>query len=165
MKKTQQQLMLLFGTFLVLSAAIYVAGEFLHYDMSIFDDASHTTRFCIYTTMILLTVIMLPLALRLFKFRKVSDDLHLRQAAALRQWGSLRLIVMGLLLLVNTALYYAFGLEASYGYLAVVTLLCFPFVIPTMSRCKAELSSTDESEYSDNSKRSDEEANSSHSQL
>ena len=50
-----------------------------------------------------------------------------------------KIVVLGLLLVVNTSLYYAFELEASYGYLAVITLLCMPFVIPTMSRCEEEV--------------------------
>ena len=139
MKKTRNLLMMIFSGFLLLATFIYILGEFLHVDMGIFADTTRQTRFVCSTTMILLTIALLPLSLRLFKFKCVSDDLQRHQAPALLRWGALRLVVLGLLLVVNTSLYYAFELEASYGYLAVITLLCMPFVIPTMSRCEEEV--------------------------
>ena len=139
MKKTCNLLMAIFISVLVIPTLLYILGEFLHVDMGIFAEADKEQRFICSTVMILLTIALLPLSLRLFKFRRISEDLQQRQAPALARWGSLRLIIMGMLLVVNTFLYYAFELEASYGYLAVVTLLCMPFVIPTMERCKAEV--------------------------
>ena len=117
--------------------------------------ASRSTQFVCSTTMILLTIGLLPLSLRLFKFKRISDDLRQRQAAALSRWGSLRIGCMGLLLVVNTFLYYAFELDSTYGYLAVVVLLCMPFVVPTMSRCQSEVQIKD----------NDEETVGNHSQL
>ena len=131
--------MALFGSFLLLATLLYILGEFLHVDMGFFADANREQRFICSTVLILLTICLLPLSLRLFKFKRISNDLQQRKASALARWGSLRLCVMGTLLVVNTFLYYAFELEASYCYLAVVTLLCMPFVIPTMSRCEEEV--------------------------
>ena len=139
MKKTRNLLMALFSGSLLIAAILYLLGEFLHIDMGIFAEATKGQRFICSTTMILLTIALLPLSLRLFKFKPISNDLQQRKAPALAKWGAIRLIVMGVLLVVNTFLYYAFELEASYGYLAVVTLLCMPFVIPTMSRCEEEV--------------------------
>ena len=131
--------MAIFSSTLLLAAIIYLLGEFLHVDMGVFAEATREQRFICSTVMILLTISLLPLSLRLFKFKRISNDLQQRKASALVRWGTLRLCVMGALLVVNTFLYYAFELEASYGYLAVVTLLCMPFVIPTMSRCEEEV--------------------------
>ena len=39
---------------------------------------------------------------------------------------------------MNTLLYYIYGFEPAFGYLAVMVMLTMPFVFPTMSRCKAE---------------------------
>lgn len=167
MKKTQNLLMALFGGFLLLATLLYILGEFLHVDMGVFADATREQRFICSTVMILLTIALLPLSLRLFKFKRINSDLLERKAHALACWGSLRLSVMGLLLVVNTFLYYAFELEASYGYLAVVTLLCMPFVIPIMSRCEEEVKTPeilvdteapdnlDDTEDSDNSEESE----------
>ena len=130
--------MALFCGFLLTAATLYICGEFLQMDMTVWDNPSRSTQFVCSTVMILLTVCLLPLSLRLFKFKRVSEDLQERKAKALDCWGSIRLVVMGMLLVVNTFLYFAFGFESTYGYLAVVTLLCMPFVVPTMERCKAE---------------------------
>ena len=166
MKTTRTLLMTLFCGFLLVATVLYICGEFLQCDMSCFDDSSRQTMFIVSTLMILLTIGLLPLSLRLFKFKRVSTDLQQRQAVALRQWGTIRLCTMGLLLVVNTLLYYLFGLESTYGYLAVVVLLCMPFVIPTKGRCEAEVQREDpEMEQPEEETYSDEEANGSHSQL
>ena len=151
MKKTRNLLMTIFSGSLLLAAILYILGEFLHVDMGIFAEATRQQRFVCSTVMILLTISLLPLSLRLFKFKRISNDLQQRKAPALARWGTLRLRIMGALLVVNTFLYYAFELEASYGYLAVVTLLCMPFVIPTMNRCKEEVEEVKEPEFSESS--------------
>lgn len=151
MKKTRNLLMAIFSGSLLLAAILYILGEFLHVDMGIFAEATRQQRFICSTVMILLTISLLPLSLRLFKFKRISNDLQQRKAPALARWGTLRLSIMGALLVVNTFLYYAFELEASYGYLAVVTLLCMPFVIPTMNRCKEEVEEVKEPESSESS--------------
>ena len=153
--------MALFGGFLLLATLLYILGEFLHVDMGVLAEADRGQRFICSTVMILLTIALLPLSLRLFKFKRISSDLQQRKAPALAKWGSIRLIVMGVLLVVNTFLYYAFELEASYGYLAVVTLLCMPFVIPTMSRCEEEVKTPEiskDSEAPDNTEDSEEDS-------
>ena len=138
MIKTQRRLMVLFIAILLVAAALYVCGEFAKVDMCFLADASRQQRFIWSTLMILLTIGLLPLSLRLFRFKAINADLLTRKAPALLRWGSIRLVVMGLLLVVNTFLYFAFGFEATYGYLAVMVMLTMPFVLPTMGRCKAE---------------------------
>ena len=153
--------MTLFCCSLAVAAALYISGEFLHADMSVFAGASRQQSFICSTVMILLTIAMLPLSLRLFKFKRIASDLQQRKAPALLKWGSIRIIVLGTLLVVNTFLYYAFELEATYGYLAVVVMLCMPFVLPTRERCEAEV----EKEEVISEDVNDEEANNSNSQL
>ena len=164
MIKTQRRLMVLFMAFLLVAAALYVCGEFAKVDMCFLADANRQQRFVCSTLMILLTIGLLPLSLRLFRFKAINADLLSRKAPALLRWGSIRLVVMGLLLVVNTFLYFAFGFEATYGYLAVVALLCMPFVVPTKESCLAEVS--EEKPADENiTDTPDEEANDSHSQL
>lgn len=149
MKKTRNLLMTIFSGALLLATLLYILGEFLNVDMGIFAETTREQRFICSTVMILLTIALLPLSLRLFKFKRISNDLQERKAPALAKWGTLRLCVMGALLVVNTFLYYAFEMEPSYGYLAVVTLLCMPFVIPAMSRCEEEVKTLEIQEISD----------------
>ena len=79
-----------------------------------------------------------PTALRLFKFSRVHDDLHRRQEAALGGWGTCRLLMLTLPMVLNTLLYYMF-MQSTYGYLAIMLLLCLPFVYPTTGRCMADI--------------------------
>ena len=112
-KKTRNILMALFCGFLLVAAILYICGEFLQLDMTIWDSPSREAQFICSTLMILLTIGLLPLSLRLFKFRHVSDDLVAHKATALARWGSVRLGCLGMLLVVNTFLYYALGFEAT----------------------------------------------------
>lgn len=143
--------MAIFSGALLLATLLYILGEFLDVEMGIFAKATRGQRFVCSTVMILLTISLLPLSLRLFRFKPISNDLQQRKEQALACWGTLRLCVLGALLVLNTFLYYAFELEASYGYLAVVTLLCMPFVIPTLSRCEDEVKSPETPESPESS--------------
>lgn len=130
--------MALFCCLLLLSGILYVLGEYLDMDFAILADATDQTRFVVSTAIILLTLAAIPLALRLFKFSKVNSQLKANPARALLRWGSLRIALLGGLMFVNTVLYYVFGYQPAFGYLAVVCLLAMPFIIPTKSRCEAE---------------------------
>ena len=161
MKKTRNILMTLFCGFLLIAALLYVGGEFMQLDMAIWTDASRECQFVCTTLMILITIGLLPLSLRLFKFPRINSYLLKHKSVALIRWGVIRLVIMGLLLVINTFMYYAFGYESTYGYLAIVTLLCMPCVVPTMKRCEAEVAEVPQ----DNDTEIDEEVNGSHSQL
>ena len=95
-------------------------------------------EFYVMTVMELLTLGAIYMALRLFRFGRVRADLLARREAALRQWGTLRLAVLGLPLLANTLLYYM-TLSATFGNLAIITLLATPFVYPSANRCLSEV--------------------------
>lgn len=130
--------MILFWLFLSGAAVLYLCGDVMDMDFGLLAKASQEERFVVTTMMILLTLALVPLALRLFKFRRVAEDLIARKEKALRKWGKIRMTILGLLLFVNSLLYYLYGFEPSFGYLALVVLLTMPFVFPTMGRCIAE---------------------------
>ena len=77
------------------------------------------------------------LALRLFKFEKIHRELTTGKAAALRNWGVIRLLILLLPLWADTLLYYLY-MNTTFGYLGIILALCLPFVYPSMSRCEAE---------------------------
>ena len=62
------------------------------------------------------------MALRLFKFEKIHQELISGKAVALRKWGVVRLVMLLL----------------PFGYLGIILVLCLPFVYPSESRCEAE---------------------------
>lgn len=138
MKNVKIKLTILFWLFLLPPAILYVTFDLMDYEMAYQAESGSQTLFVVSTAMILLTLALIPLALRLFSFGKVEDDLLLREDKGLMKWGSLRLAILGGLLYANTQLYYLFDFEPAFGYLAIVTLLTFPFVYPTMKRCLAE---------------------------
>ncbi len=88
------------------------------------------------TLMELLTLGAAFMGLRLFKFKKVHDELIGRRESLLK-WGVVRLLVLGIPMVVDTLLYYIY-MNPTFGYLAIMLLLCLPFVIPTEARCLAE---------------------------
>ena len=77
------------------------------------------------------------LALRLFKFEKIHQELITGKAVALRKWGVIRLVMLLFPLWADTLLYYIY-MNTTFGYLGIILALCLPFVYPSMSRCEAE---------------------------
>ncbi len=85
----------------------------------------------------LVTLAMIPLSLYLFKFGHVHADLLKRKEKALNLWGVLRLLMLLVPMIMNTLLYYMF-MQTTYGYMAIILLICLPFVYPSLGRCKAD---------------------------
>jgi hypothetical protein len=79
------------------------------------------------------------LGLRLFKFKTIHNDLVNRQEKAMWKWGMARLIILEAPMVIDTLLYYIY-MNTTYGYLAIILLLCLPFVFPSENRCIAETS-------------------------
>ena len=77
------------------------------------------------------------LGLRLFKFRIVHDDLINCQEPAMMKWGTIRLLILEVPMLVDTLLYYIY-MNTTFGYLDIMLLLCLPFIFPSLNRCLAE---------------------------
>ena len=80
------------------------------------------------------------LALRLFKFEKIHQELISGKAVALRKWGVVRLVMLLLPLWADTLLYYLY-MNTTFGYLGIILVLCLPFVYPSESRCEDEVRS------------------------
>lgn len=85
------------------------------------------------------TLLSVYLTLRLFKFNAVRSQLLASPESAMKKWGALRICLLMVPIVLNILSYYLF-MNASFGYLAIISLLCLPFVWPTVSRCIAETS-------------------------
>jgi hypothetical protein len=77
------------------------------------------------------------------KFKKIEADLQERHEEALLKWGVLRLSMLEVPLILNTICYYLF-LNTSFGYMAIILLLCMAFVYPTKEKCNVEAFMTEE---------------------
>ena len=75
----------------------------------------------------LLTIVMIPLALRLFKAKDVERKVAEGDTLALRRWGALRILMITVPLLLNTIGYYLF-MNTTFGYMALILLIDLPFV-------------------------------------
>ncbi|MBP5799905.1 MAG: hypothetical protein J6W43_08345 [Prevotella sp.] len=144
MKKVSKLLMVLCILLVAVALAMVLLYELDVMESGVLAD-SKQTEFMAMSTMELVTLASAFLGLRLFKFKKIHQDLVSRKEPALMQWGILRLLVLEVPMVVNTYLYYMY-MNATFGYLAIILLLCLPFVLPTLQRCLAE--TTEESSES-----------------
>ena len=80
------------------------------------------------------------LALRLFKFEQIHQELTTGKAVSLRKWGFIRLLLLLLPLCADTLLYYLY-MNTTFGYLGIILVLCLPFVYPSENRCEDEVRS------------------------
>ncbi len=136
MKKTRNILMSLFWGCIVLAVLLAVLFETELLPKAVWQDYASQE---VMTRMImeLVTLAMIPLSLYLFKFGHVHADLLKRKEKALNLWGVLRLLMLLVPMIVNTLLYYMF-MQTTYGYMAIILLICLPFVYPSLGRCKAD---------------------------
>lgn len=139
MKRIRNILMTIFCLQLLTAGVLYILGDWMNVDLAFVSNVDSQTLFVVSTLMILTTLASIPAGLRLFKFSKVASEIKMEGKPALLKWSIIRMVLIGDLLVINTMLYYFFGFEPAFGYLAIVCLLTMPFILPTMSRCKSEL--------------------------
>lgn len=105
--------------------------------------AEQSVEFILLSVMEVVTVCLIPLALRLFKFRKVRRSLlsgdQAEKARALMGWGLVRMSMLCLPMIINTLFYYMF-MSVAFGYMGIIGLLCLVFVYPSAQRCTDETS-------------------------
>ena len=136
MKETKNLLMGVFvaGIVLVLAIVCFYEQELIVPGLLATDKQS---EFLMTFLMELLTLGCAFLALRLFKFEKIHQELITGKAAALRNWGMIRLLMLLVPLWADTLLYYLY-MNTTFGYLGIILALCLPFVYPSMNRCETE---------------------------
>ncbi|MDD5821070.1 MAG: hypothetical protein PUD23_03290 [Prevotella sp.] len=79
------------------------------------------------------TICLIPLSLRLFKWKHVEAAIHSDGDQAMLRWGTLRLAMLCVPMVLNTWLYYQF-MNVAFGYMAIIGLLSLAFVYPTRTR-------------------------------
>ena len=80
-------------------------------------------------SMELITIVFIPVALRLFKTKDVEKRLEEGDIKAFRKWGFVRILMITVPLVLNTLLYYSF-MNTTFGYMALILLICLPFIYP-----------------------------------
>ena len=139
MKKTRNQLMAVLFFAILIAVGLVGVYETGIMEPGLFVEHKNS-EFILTALMELLTLGGVFMALRLFKFQKVHHDLVNNKDHALFRWGILRLGLLLIPMVANTYLYYMF-MNTTFGYMAIIQLLCLPFVFPSMSRCQSEVKS------------------------
>lgn len=85
----------------------------------------------------LITICLIPLSLRLFKFKIIRKSLMDNPMSGLKRWGSIRLAMLTVPMMVNAWLYYQF-MNVAFGYMGIIGLLSLVFIYPSKTRCDAE---------------------------
>ena len=80
-------------------------------------------------SMELITIVFIPVALRMFKTKDVEKRLEEGDIKAFRKWGLVRILMITVPLVLNTLLYYSF-MNTTFGYMALILLICLPFIYP-----------------------------------
>lgn len=77
----------------------------------------------------LVTIVFIPTALRLFKTKDVDRRLDEGDIKTFKTWSIVRILMITVPLLMNTLLYYLF-MNTTFGYMALILLICLPFIYP-----------------------------------
>ena len=85
------------------------------------------------------TLAVIPFSLYMFKISRIHNSLVTEKWPALSRYGTLRLCMLGGMMMLNTILYYISGMNDSFGYMALALLCVMPFVFPSSGRCKIEV--------------------------
>ena len=144
MKKISKQLTFVYILLAAIALAIVALYELDVLESGVLAD-SKQTEFVALTVMELTSLAAAFIGLRLFKFRMIHNELVTNEEPAMLKWGLLRLLILEVPMVVNTYLYYIY-MNTTFGYLAIILLLCLPFVMPTESRCLAETSEEETTE-------------------
>ena len=97
--------------------------------------------FILSTIMQLTTICVIPLALRLFKFKGISQRLTTgtedERTMQLCRWGLIRQGMFHLPMLLNLLFYYLTGVDG-FAYMAIILALSLCFIYPSLQRCLHE---------------------------
>ena len=136
METIQKKLQLIFWIPIVLSAIIIILGELDIIPNGILANDKQV-EFVIMSMMEILTIIAIPVALKLFKFKAIANKLASDTLLHFERWGSVRLCLLNVPMVINLVCYYLF-VGAGFGYLSIILFLSLFFVYPSLSRCYNE---------------------------
>ncbi len=136
LKQVQRILMVNF-LFMVIVSLLLVAL----YELEVLEPTrlagDETLVFIMAVIMEFVTIAVIPLALKLFRLKAVHRKLVAVKGDALLVFGTARLNMLCLPMLIDTFMYYQ-TMSPTFGYMAIILFLCLFFVYPSMQRCIGE---------------------------
>lgn len=140
MRQTQKTLTWLLWAHVAICAVIALLFETNLLANGVLADETQVL-FVMAIVMQLLTICVIPLALRLFKFKYVNrqlvDGTNEERATHLRKWGVGRLAMLCLPMVLNMLFYYI-TMVVGFCYMAIILMLSLFFIYPSMERCRQE---------------------------
>ena len=130
METIQKKLQLIFWIPIVLSAIIIILGELDIIPNGILANDKQV-EFVIMSMMEILTIIAIPVALKLFKFKAIANKLASDTLLHFERWGIVRLCLLNVPMVINLVCYYLF-VGAGFGYLSIILFLSLFFVYPSL---------------------------------
>ncbi len=136
MERTARLLRYIYLLFIAVSVSIVVFFETDVFEEGVLACGGGHSEFVITTVMELVTICVVPVALRMFKFQRMKRLLR-DSPGNLFRYGSLRITMLSLPMAVNTLFYYLY-VSVAFGYMALILLLAGAFIYPSTSRCENE---------------------------
>ena len=90
---------------------------------------------------VVLTIVAIPLALKLMSFKKVKALVY-QQPKKYLKVSAFRIALLALTLIYNVLTYYLQGFDATLGYLALMVVVAFLFIWPSEGKMEYECGST-----------------------
>ncbi len=137
MKRTMRILKVELFVAVIISLIIVALYETLQLPVGV-AESNKNLEFILTCIMELFTICFIPLSLRLFKFSKVQQALKSSPKKSLLFWGSIRMSLLTVPMVINTIMYYLFQ-NVAFGYMAIVGLICLIFIYPSWGRCMSEV--------------------------
>ena len=136
LKQTQKILLVNFWFILIVSILLVVLYETEFLEPT---DLAHDVNlvFFIQIVMEAVTIAAIPIALKLFTMKKIHQKLVKKKGSALLRWGTARINMLCLPMLINTFMYYQ-TMSPAFGYMAIILFLCLFFIYPSLARCYSE---------------------------
>jgi hypothetical protein len=120
----------------ILAIGVFVLVSFLFNDMIFIEDPQ--LDFIFLTAMELITLCVIPFALRLFKFKWVKKRIKKQGIKGLADLKASQIVMLSGPMLLN-AIIYLMNRQVAHFYLAVILFLCMFFIYPSQERLNNEL--------------------------
>lgn len=95
------------------------------------------TEYYVAIALELITICLIPLALRLFKFKRLQSYLMAAPDERYLPLAAARMAMLTVPMMVNCFLYYQF-VNVAFGYMGIIDLLAMVFIYPSKTRCQQE---------------------------
>jgi hypothetical protein len=142
MRQTKRILLLLFWAIWIVTGLIVLVFEF---DLLQEGGCAGKTvaEYFLSVAFELATLIVIPLALSMFKWKWIVNDIRTRSDRALLFWGILRISALAVPMIACIVLYYLF-MAPAFCYLAIVLGLCLFLVYPSSYQFSKDVPSSHE---------------------